>query len=190
MYQVLFTAGTYHLVKKGMPVHTPAGSPVITDSQALANKLLEHFDAFGPSHEEWRSIAHFHFPLLDFVTHYPREDVILRLILDLDPFNDWTLLQAPAGSQREKHRIDLFGETSTQLELGREWLESLNEYQLCAAMVLGRDLQSINAAYLAANCKDRAAKTRLISGLAAFKPELGKHPLGELLENYLFYRGL
>lgn len=190
MYQVLFKEGTYQIVKQGMPVHTPAGSRVETTSEGLAERLREHFNAMGTSNEDWRSIAHFHFPLLDFVRHYAREEVILRMVLDLDPYNDWTLQQIAQDPELENRRYRLFGQTSEQLAQARAWLQSRNDYQLCAALVLGRDLGSINAAFMAANNSNKEHELVFLNGLTLFKPELGQRPLQELLANYHFYRGL
>ncbi|HOY84996.1 MAG TPA: hypothetical protein PLQ80_06845 [Candidatus Syntrophosphaera sp.] len=190
MYQVLFKEGTYQIVKQGMPVYTPAGSIVSAENEMLARKLREHFLAFGTSHTDWRSLAHFHFPLLDFVRHYPKTDVILRLVMDLDPYNDWTLRPVADNPELERHREGLFGDPATQLAQGRAWLASLNEYQLCAALVLGRDLGSINAAWMATMHCDNDAEKQFRSGLVLFNPELGNRPLRELLANYRFYRGL
>ncbi len=190
MYQVLFAEGAYQLVKNGRPVHTPAGSKVNATHEALAQRLRDHFKAFGASSEDWRSIAHFHYPLLDFVRHYDRSDIITRMVLSLDPYNDWTFKNGKLDSELGKMRKLIFGHPLKQLAKGREWLTTLNEYRLCAAMVLGKDLDSINAAYLISDCKGKQEEKSLLESLIVFKPELGQRPLQELVDNYFFYRGL
>lgn len=190
MYQVLFKEGSYQLVRNGRPVHTPAGSRVNTLSEALANRLRKHFKAWGTSSEDWRSIAHYHYPLLDFVRHYDRADVITRMVLSLDPYNDWTLKSRSRGSDVEKWRKLVFGEAAERISKGREWVQNLNEYQLSAAMVLGKDLDSINASYLVAHCQNGREEASLLKSLIVFRPELGPRPLQELVDNFNFYRGL
>lgn len=190
MYKVLFKEGTYQIVKQGMPVHTPAGSKVETASAALAERLRDHFNELGTSNDNWRAIAHFHFPLLDFVRHYTREEVVMKMVLDLDPYNDWTLRPITLDPELETRRSKLFGQLSEQLAKARAWLTSLNEYQLCAALVLGRDLGSINAAWLAGNLSGKEQEQALINSLPLFRPELGSRPLQELLDNFHFYRSL
>jgi len=190
MYKVLFEEGSYQLVKNGRPVHTPTGSKVNTTHEALARRLLDHFKAYGTSSEDWRSIAHFHYPLLDFVRHYDRSDVITRMVLSLDPYNDWTFRSGKRDSELEKMRKLIFGQPSKQHAKGQEWLKTLDEHQLCAAMVLGKDLDSINAACLVSGCQGRREEQSLLESLIVFRPELGQRPLQELVDNYNFYRGL
>lgn len=176
-------------MKDGSVVHTPAGNPVRTENGALAARLVQDFNIFGASGDKLHSILHFHFPLLDFVDHYPKQAVVMKMVLDLDPYNDWTLRPA-SEIGLEKRRVKLFGNPESKLREGRNWLESLGRYQLCAAMVLGRNLQSIHAARLAAQCKDEEEEQTLIKNLAVFKPKLGKLPLRDLLSNHRYFRSL
>ncbi len=190
MYQVLFTQGTYQIVKQGLPVHTPAGGKVVADSEMLAQRLKSHFTSYGASSEDWRSITHFHFPMLDFVSNYSKQDIIQRLGPELNHGNDWTLKQTPDDPTRERRRASLFGNPTEQISKTVTWLETLNHYQLCAAMVLGRDIQSYNAACLIAECASPREEKHFVTALTAFKPELGGLPLRELLSNHRFYRSL
>jgi hypothetical protein len=189
MYQSINENGIHFVVKSCKVLHTPAGNPVCTESEVLAARLVQDFKTFGPSDTEPRSILHFHYPMLDFVDHYPKQAVVLKMVLDLDPYNDWTL-RSNNDPNLEERRQKLFGEPNIMLKEGRAWVEGLGRYQLCAALVLGRELQSILAAHLAAACKDEEEDQALIQNLAVFKPELGQLPLRELLANHRYYRSL
>ncbi len=189
MYQSINENGIHFVVKNCKVLHTPAGNPVCTESEILAARLVEDFNAFGPTDANPRSILRFHFPLLDFVDHYPKQAVVLKMVLDLDPYNDW-IMRSTNEPSLEERRQKLFGQPNIMRKEGRMWVESLGRYQLCAALVLGRELQSIHAARLAADCKNEEEDQALIQNLAIFKPELGKLPLTELLANHRYYRGL
>ncbi len=189
MYEKINENGIHLIVKDGSVVHTPAGNAVLTENEGLAARLVQDFNIYGPTGDKLHSILHFHYPLLDFVDHYPKQAVVMKMVLDLDPYHDWTL-RPVNDSNMEGRRQNLFGNPDSMLREGRNWVESLGRYQLCAALVLGRSLQSIHAARLAAQCKNEAEDQTLIQNLAVFKPELGKLPLADLMANHRYYRSL
>ncbi|MBW6514075.1 MAG: hypothetical protein K0B87_04905 [Candidatus Syntrophosphaera sp.] len=175
-------------VRKGSePVHTPAGNPVITENEALAKRLAEHFEKYGESAEERRSIALFHFPRLDFVRQYPRQSLEQQLILGFDPYNDWTLRQQAEPEVFAQRRLKVFGNPELRRKEGRLWIEGLNLNRICAALVLGKATGSVNLAFLASRNKDPEYLQHLIKEVALFNHGLADDSLEELLANFLFY---
>ncbi|MFO8144355.1 MAG: hypothetical protein R6T89_01290 [Candidatus Syntrophosphaera sp.] len=187
MYQVSKDDGVFRILKDGMPVFTPAGNPLIAKSEALAHKLAEHCERFGVKSDNWQSIVQFHFPMLDFFRHYPRRSIEQQLILNFDPFNDWTLRTPDPKGENLQQWQALFGQSKERAKEGRMWIATLNLNQLCAAMVLGKIMESMNIAYLVSRAKDKDEVDSLINQLILFHPELGKYPLEALFGNFLFY---
>jgi hypothetical protein len=187
MYQAYWENGTYVASADGKTLFTPAGNAVTTTSEPLSKLLIRHLAEFGPDNGNWLSIIHFHYPMLDFVRQYPRQSVILHLMLGLDPFNDWTFKAPPVGTAHSERWIPVFGEATERIKVGRIWMDGLNENQLCAVMVLGKDMKSINVAYLAARSSGEDELRSLAANLRVFKPELLGFPLEELLDNFNFY---
>jgi len=187
MYQVSQEDGIFRVLKQGEAMFSPAGNPVITKNRALAERLAGHFELYGESSEEQHSIAFFHYPRLDFIQYYPRQSIEQQLVMAFDPYNDWTLKRDGERKELSERRVRMFGEASSQAQKGRLWVVSLNLDQLCAALVLGKALESVNIAYLASQAKSREELDRLIREITSLNPKFGKYPLAELFANFRFY---
>jgi hypothetical protein len=187
MYKVNKEDGLYLVLMDEEQVLSPAGNPVVTEKKDLAEMLVSHFNEFGPSAETRVSIAYFHYPLLDFIRKYPRQGVEQQLILGFDPYNDWSLRINEQSAESEKRRTQIFGNSGEQAERGRLWVRTLNEYQLCAAMVLGKTMESMNLAYLASQNRNWKQTAALIRKIILLQPRFGSESLEELFANFLFY---
>lgn len=187
MYQVVNEDGVFHVRKGIEPIFTPAGNPVITKNEALAARLAEHFEKYGEDPENRCSIAMFHFPRLDFVRLYPRLSIEQQLILGFDPYNDWTLRCKAEPGILTQRWLDVFGEPHTRRQEGKNWVEALNQSQLCAALVLGKAMGSMNIAYLAAHCQSPEEISRLLKEISLFNHSLVNDSLEALFANFLFY---
>ncbi|MGC9362151.1 MAG: hypothetical protein ACP5F3_04400, partial [Candidatus Syntrophosphaera sp.] len=148
MYQVSQKDGVFHILKDGMPVYTPAGNPLTTENKALAQKIVDDCEKFVINSSNWQSIVQYHFTMLDFFRHYPRQSIEQQLILNFDPYNDWTLKTPKLNAENLLEWQAVFGTAETRIKEGRAWITSLNLNQLCAAMVLGKTMGSMNIAYL------------------------------------------
>lgn len=187
MYQVSQKDDFSHILKDGMPVYTPAGNPLTTENKALAQKIVDDCEKFGINSNNWQSIVQYHFPMLDFFRHYPRQSIEQQLILNFDPYNDWTLKTPQLNEEKLREWRNFFGEAKDRFREGKLWVKALNLNQLCAAMVLGKLMESMNIAFLLSKTGDQEEVERLINLLILFNPKLGKYPLEALFGNFLFY---
>jgi hypothetical protein len=190
MYKVKKEDGLYLVLMDEKQFLSPAGNPVVTEKQNLAEMLVSHFNEFGTSAETRVSIAFFHYPLLDFIRKYPRQGVELQLIMGFDPYNDWSLKINEQSTESEKRRTEIFGNSIDQAESGRLWIRTLNEYQLCAAMVIGKTMESMNVAYLASQSRGSNQTEELIRKIILMKQKFGSDSLEELFANFHFYYNL
>lgn len=187
MYQVVNKEGVFHVLDGDDPVFTPAGNPVCTEHRTLADKLVEHFENYGTNNGDQHSIALFHYPMLDFVSCYPREDIVQSLILAFDPYNDWTFHCTLFNDAMRRRWFRVFGVPETQIPEGREWLEELNANQLCAVMVLSKALGSVNIPFQLTGFEQKSQILAFAREIVMFRAELGQLPLQEMFLNFMFY---
>lgn len=187
MYQVVEKEGVFHILEENEPVFTPAGNPVTANHETLARRLAGHLHQFGAGTGSHHSIAMYHFPMLDFVVNYPRSDIERTLILAFDPYNDWTFRCTAFTDSMRKRWLKVFGNPETRITEGRAWIADLNLNQLCAAMVLGKALGSMNIPLHASRLAQKSRLLAFAREIVMFKPDLGKLPLEDMLSNFHFY---
>jgi len=187
MYQVVCQDGNCHILRDGAFLQTPGGKPVCTPSEPLARRLAAQLEKYGESPDELRSLALFHYPWLDFTAHFRQASATAQALAQLKPGEDWTL-RCPYPEQEQRKRWErLWGEPQRRMVEGKDWILTLRPSQLCAALTLARILDSMNVAYLATQPGGKREARQLLRNVQLYRPEWGKRPLEELLDNFLFY---
>ena len=121
---------------------TPAGNPVTTLYQPLAERLVQDLNEFGPSSFSAGSVLPWHYTMIDNFASMSHEAVERELIGSFLSQPDWTFFENGG-----KNWVRVFGEMSTRLPQMVSWLKLATIMQLTAACCIGNAYESLNIAY-------------------------------------------
>lgn len=187
MYSMRHDGDAYLIEKNSQPLLTPMGNAVKTIHKSLAERLVADLREYGESPSDPVSILAFHYPMLDFFSIVPREQLELSVATGLDPQNDWTFRCPSAAPEHMMKWMALFGTSSSNVERGKEWLSSLNLRQLCAVCVLGRALESVNIPFILATVIPREDVAKYAKEVSHYYHFVSLRDLSKYFENFLFY---
>lgn len=148
-YHYEFSEGKYLIKGKNKTLKTPGGKPVLTNSEPLAIKAIEHLEAFGEDYTMAYSIVCFLYSNIDFFEPKPKEELESYILNDLE--TDWTFRNKFTGNKSNEKYRDLFDNYDNREGNLKEWLKGLSKSQVGGVVVMGASLRSVNTAYILSN---------------------------------------
>lgn len=165
-YTYLKNGSVYELHQDGRLIMTPAGRPLTTADEELAQALLEDLAAFGPTPGNPCSLVSYQCSYLDFFLTWPRKKLEASVLMGVSREWDWTLDCPSAAPETMMPWYALFGVGSEHLSAVKAWVPTLTTPELCAVTVLGRSLESVNLAFLVATVVKRKELKRYAREIA------------------------
>lgn len=187
MYTVQPQNDGFQILKAGQPLRTPMGRLVTTNSEPIADKLVEHLELFGEDPSDPQSIVAFHYSYLDFFEKGARPPLEHSVAIGLEEAHDWTYGCPSADPHRMMEWWGAFGRGPAQAEAGKEWLAGLSMMQLGAVCVVGRALESVNIPFIVATSLKKKSLPAFIKVVDEQFPFMGPKGLKAVFDNYLLY---
>lgn len=187
MYTVSKETDSLLIEKDGQPLTTPMNHPVRTTFAPLAERLLADLATYGEDPSNPVSLVAFQYPMIDFFSAMPRDELVKSIAMGFDLENDWTFNCPTVAPEPLKHWENLFGTHAVDAELGKKWLSSLTLTQLCAVYVAGRALRSVNIPYILVTMLNQEDIDSFAKEVHACCPFIKLEDMTKYFENFLFF---
>lgn len=189
MYASTLKNGIYYITKDKKPLLTPMGHAVSTTYSKLAARIVEDLTKYGEDPANPVSVVAFHYPLIDFSLHMPREQNEHSVAIGLDEEHDWTSKCPSAAPDAMMKWWGVFGLAMSEKsrDEAKHWLSSLTLMQLCAVCVIGRLIESVNIPYRLATVIKPNETRSFAAAIVEFYPYISAEELANAFATFRFY---